>query len=86
MIDGNAYYVIEKFREVKKELGLHKDYTLYSTKHTSAMAMAKRNVPPYAMMKFFRHSSLDITMHYLKDLGLDVSREAVIGYEQEIIL
>lgn len=70
-------YFSEKFRALKKELGLAKEYTLYSIKHTAAVRMARRNVPPYAMMQFFRHSGLEITMSYLRDLGTTISREAL---------
>jgi site-specific recombinase XerD len=70
-------YYSQKFNKLKKELELSSEYTLYSIKHTAAIAMARANVPPYDMMNFFRHSGLEITMAYLRDLGTTVSRGAV---------
>lgn len=70
-------YYSQKFNKLKKELGLAREYTLYSIKHTAAIAMARANVPPYDMMEFFRHSGLEVTMAYLRDLGTTVSRGAV---------
>lgn len=72
-------YFSQKFNKLKAELKLAKEYTLYSIKHTSAIKMARSNVPPYAMMQFFRHSGLEVTMAYLRDLGTTISREAVEG-------
>lgn len=69
-------YYGRKFRELKNSLKLQKDFTLYSIKHTAAIAMAKKNVPPYEMMKFFRHSGLDITMAYLRQLGQEITWSA----------
>lgn len=67
----------KKFLELKNKLSLDKDHTLYAVKHTCAVDMIKNNVPPYSIMKFFRHSGLEITMKYIRDLGMDVSRDAV---------
>lgn len=65
-----------KFTALKRRLKLNDSYTLYSTKHTRAVHLAQDGATPYAIMQLFRHSSLDITMSYLRDLGLSVGREA----------
>lgn len=65
-----------KFMEVKKSLKLSSDYTLYSIKHTRAIHLAQDGATPYSIMTFFRHSSLEMTMKYLRDLGLEINREA----------
>lgn len=69
-------YFSRKFLQLRTRLKLPKEYTLYSTKHTRAVHMAEDGVQPYAMMAFFRHSGLDVTMEYLRGLGVNVSREA----------
>jgi integrase len=66
----------QKFIELKKQLKLHKDVTLYSVKHTRAVHLALDGASPYAISALFRHSSLEITMKYLRDLGINVNREA----------
>lgn len=65
-----------KFTALKRKLKLSDNYTLYSTKHTRAVHLATDGASPYSIMQLFRHSSLEITMKYLRDLGLNVNREA----------
>lgn len=67
----------KRFTALKKKLKLHKDYTLYSVKHTKAIHLVEAEVPPFSIMKFFRHTSIDTTMIYLRSLGLDIGREAL---------
>lgn len=69
-------YFTRRFLKLKKELKLPKDMTMYSIKHTRAVHLAQDGASPYAIMQLFRHSGLDITMAYLRDLGLTVNREA----------
>ena len=69
-------YYSQKFNELKKKLKLPADVNLYSVKHTRAIHLAQDGASPYAIMQLFRHSSLEITMKYLRDLGLTVNREA----------
>lgn len=77
LIFGSAInYYSGKFQELKKRLKLEKDFTLYSIKHTRAIHLAQDNASPYAIMSLFRHSSLEITMNYLRDLGININREA----------
>lgn len=67
------------FSKLKKKLKLDKDSTLYATKHTAAITMARNGVPLYAMMQFFRHSNLQTTQSYLRDLGVELSWDASKG-------
>jgi len=69
-------YYGEKFRKLKESLELLKDYTLYSIKATRAIHLAQDGADPYTIMQLFRHSGLDITMSYLRDLGININREA----------
>jgi integrase len=66
----------KKFTLLKRKLGLDKNHTLYATKHTRAIHLAEAGVSIYAIMQFFRHSSPDMTMIYLRSLGLSIGREA----------
>ena len=69
-------YYGEKFKVIKDALGLAEDYTLYSIKATRAIHLANDGADPYTIMQLFRHSGLDITMSYLRDLGININREA----------
>jgi site-specific recombinase XerD len=69
-------YYGKKFRKLKKDLGLSSDHTLYSIKATRAIHLANDGADPYTIMQLFRHSGLDITMSYLRDLGININREA----------
>nr|WP_295875584.1 site-specific integrase [uncultured Chitinophaga sp.] len=57
--------------------GIDEDKGLYKFKHTRAIHLALAKKSPYAIMELFRHTSLDQTMIYLRDLGLTVNYEAV---------
>jgi integrase len=79
--NGNLFnqsinYYSRKFAALKKELKLDKDYTLYSIKATRAIHLAQDGADPYTIMNLFRHSGLDITMSYLRDLNIGINREA----------
>lgn len=67
----------QKFQIVKKQLKLDKDFTLYSIKHTRAVHMARGGASPFEIKQLFRHSSLDVTDKYLRDLGLLINKDAV---------
>lgn len=62
----------QKFLTLKKELKLPKDYNLYSIKATRAIHLAEDGADPYTIMQLFRHSGLDVTMSYLRGLGVSV--------------
>lgn len=44
-------YYGTKFRELKKELGLAKDFTLYSIRHTRAIHLSQDGADPYTIMQ-----------------------------------
>lgn len=69
-------YFTQRFNKLKVKLKLPKEMSLYSIKHTRCIHLAQDKVDPYAIMQLFRHSGLDITMKYLKDLGIEMNREA----------
>lgn len=58
------------FKPFKDRMGLSIDYTIYGFKHTRAIDLVTAGANPYDIMRLFRHSSLDMTMKYLRDLGL----------------
>jgi len=68
-------YFTQKFNALKNKLNLPEGVNLYSVKHTRAVHLAQDGASPYAIMQLFRHNSLDMTMKYLRDLGLQVNRE-----------
>lgn len=71
-------YYQEKFTELRRRLKLNENITMYSTvRHGKAIHLVKDKVEPFAIMKFFRHKSIDTTMIYLRSLGLDVGRGAL---------
>lgn len=70
-------YFGQKFNELKTELKLDSDFTLYGFKHSRAIHLAQDGADPYTIMELFRHSDLGITKSYLRDLGININREAV---------
>lgn len=68
-------YFGKPFTKIRDELGIDKNISIYSWKHTRALDLAKANASPYDIMKLFRHSSLEITMNYMRDLGIDLGNE-----------
>lgn len=73
---SSVNFYTQKFTKLKKELGLPKEVTMYAIKHTRAIHLAQDGADPYSIMQLFRHSGLDITMAYLRDLGVNVNRAA----------
>lgn len=65
------------FYKIKKGLKISDDYTIYSIKATRAIHLAQDGADPYTIMELFRHSDLGITKSYLRDLGVNINREAV---------
>ena len=68
------------FSTLKHQLKLGEDVDLYSCKHKRAYDLARAKVDPYAIMRLFRHSSLEITMKYLRSLSVEIDRTAVEGH------
>lgn len=66
-------YFAAKYRKIKKKLGIGNDWTIFSWRHTRAIDLANAGANPYDIMKIFRHSNLEITMRYLRELGLNIS-------------
>lgn len=58
------------YKPFKDKHGLGPDYSIYSWKHTRNIHLALAGASPYDIMRFNRHSSLEQTMNYLRDLGL----------------
>lgn len=76
LFNQSVNYYGRMFAKLKKDLKLNKAYTLYSIKHSRAIHLAQDGADPYTIMNLFRHSGLDITMSYLRELGLNINREA----------
>lgn len=75
-IRHNSYY--EKlFRQLRPEIGASKKHTMYSLcRHSRALHLAADGVSIYNIMQFLGHSSPEITMKYLRDIGATINREA----------
>ncbi len=63
-------YFAGHYKPFKEKFNLDDDYTLYSWKHVRAIHLAQAGADPYQIMRLMRHSSLEITMKYLRELGL----------------
>jgi len=63
-------YITRKHRELLDQLNIGKEKTLYSWKHTGVVDYYNVVKDPYPIMQQLRHHSLQITMIYLKSLGL----------------
>lgn len=56
---------------VLRKLGIRKECTLYSWKHTGAIKLYEATRDPYLVMRHLRHHSLEMTMIYMKSLGIN---------------
>jgi len=63
----------------RNNLQLDDRYTLYGFKHTRNIHLAQEGIDPYALMQLNRHSSLDMLMNYLRDLGATINRKATVN-------
>ncbi|WP_343302831.1 tyrosine-type recombinase/integrase [Chitinophaga niabensis] len=70
-------YYARVYKPIRERHGIDDAKKLYNWKHTRAIHLATSGVSPYAIMELFRHTTLEQTMIYLRDLGLLVNREAV---------
>jgi len=66
----SANYHAQLYKPYKDKFGLTADHSIYSWKHSRAIHLALAGADPYQIMKLFRHSGLDVTMKYLRDLGI----------------
>lgn len=64
-----------RYKPFKDKFKLTEDYSLYSFKHLRAIDLATAGANPYQIMKLFRHKNIDVTMTYLRDLGLTDFKE-----------
>lgn len=62
--------ITDMHRIFLRELGISKEKTLYSWKHTGVCDYWTILKDPYALMRQLRHHDLSMTMIYLKSLGL----------------
>lgn len=67
----NPNHITSRFKEIAKLLNIRDECTLYSWKHTGAMKLYNITKDPYLVMRHLRHSSLDITVIYLRSLGIN---------------
>ena len=75
---ASANYFSNQFQPIKKKLKLGNEFTLYGAKHLRAIHLAQDGINPYELMRLFRHSSLEITMSYLRDLGIADNSEITL--------
>jgi len=68
MISTN--YLNDAHRKILLELKIIGRYALYSWKHTGAVAMVRAGINIKLIQQQLRHSSLDMTNEYLKNLGI----------------
>jgi len=70
----NECYFNTAWSRIKEELlkkgVISKDYTLYSFRHTAAVNMYMKTKDPYKIQQAFGHSSLNVTLTYLRNLGM----------------
>jgi len=59
--------------------GLPTDLKLYAHKHTGNYRAYKAGIDVYTLMKQNRHHSLDMTMQYLRSLGLEINPDLLKG-------
>lgn len=67
----NAFFALRSILKISPDSGI------YSFKHTRGIHLANAGVDPYKIMALMRHSSLEMTTRYLRELGGTLDREAV---------
>ena len=63
-------WTTERFKIVKKQFGLNKNYSIYGFKHTAVCKWYERTKDIVRVQRMCRHTSIDMTARYLKSLGL----------------
>jgi integrase len=53
-----------------KDIGIPPEHHLYDWKHTGARLFILSGNKPFDLMMYMRHSDFDMTMHYLRSLGI----------------
>lgn len=67
-------FFAKRFRDIKKILGLGREYGIYSFKHTRACHMVDDGAELYEIQTLFRHEDLVATMKYLRSVGRVISK------------
>lgn len=75
-------YFSREYKPVLQELKLLGGQSFYSWKHTGVCKLYMKFKGPKMIMEQCRHSGLDITMHYLRDLGLFDAGEMEKGFPE----
>lgn len=63
-------WTTERFKLVKKQFGLNKNYSIYGFKHTAVCKWYEQTKDIVRVQRMCRHTSIDMTARYLKSLGL----------------
>ena len=75
----NKCYFSLVWARCKKELRranlLENDQTIYSFRHTAAVNIYERTKDPFLIQKLMGHSSLSVTLKYLRGLGVNVDQQ-----------
>jgi integrase len=80
---GSSYFY-KRFKVYLKELGFKKlnaAYTMYSFKHTGAVQLYLATKDVYLVQQQLRHTTLDQTNTYLRDLGLFVNFDGLKNWK-----
>lgn len=62
---------INRYRKHMDALGFSHEYSLYSWKHTGAIAAINKGIHPKKLQIQLRHSSLEMTSRYLRQIGIN---------------
>lgn len=74
-------YFYRQHKRYLDELGFNdKPYTLYSYKHTGNIMLYLAGADPISIQKHNRHTSLDQTLKYLRDLGLIQNEDVILKF------
>lgn len=74
-------YFYRQHKKYLEELDLtDKPYTLYSYKHTGNIMLYLAGADPIAIQKHNRHTSLDQTLKYLRDLGMIRNEDVIMKF------
>lgn len=68
-------YFANHYKPFKEKFNLDDKWTIYGWKHSRAIHLAEAGADPYQIMRLFRHSSLEETMKYMRELGITDFKE-----------
>jgi len=71
----NPNHISTTHLKLCREIGIRKECTLYSWKHTGAAALYRLTKDPYLVMRHLRHHDFKMTMFYLKSLGFGMDSQ-----------